>query len=330
MTRSDAALVQSAARFDRVRRDSAWSLLRANQAPIVLAVLHANFVESGEARVLATVLFERIGDDLEALRAAGHELPQSPQRYVADWLDAGYLERRTGAASAGSSAAETYELSADALAALRIASEIVSPPRSVTESRLTTVMGQLEQLATDTDTDVASRLESLTRERERLDQRIANIREGRIDVVAPDAALERIRDILLLAEQLPADFARVRRDVESLNVQFRRDIIESDGARGEVLDALFRGVDVLQDNEAGRSFGAFYALLINPERSAGLDRSIDEVLTRDALGSLTPAERIALRTLVERLTSRGGEVHEVYASLARSSRTFVQQREYVE
>ncbi|WP_460793997.1 DUF3375 domain-containing protein [Marisediminicola antarctica] len=337
MTRSDAALVQSAARFDRVRRDSAWSLLRANQAPIVLAVLHANFVESGEARVPATVLFERIGDDLEALRVAGHELPQSPQRYVADWLDAGYLERRTGSAGtsgagsgAGSSAAETYELSADALAALRIATEIVTPPRSVTESRLTTVMGQLEQLAIDTDTDVASRLESLTRERERLDHRISNIREGRIDVVAPDAALERIRDILLLAEQLPADFARVRRDVESLNVQFRRDIIESDGARGEVLDALFRGVDVLQDNEAGRSFGAFYALLINPERSAGLDRSIDDVLTRDALGSLKPAERIALRTLVERLTSRGGEVHEVYASLARSLRTFVQQREYVE
>ena len=333
MTRSDAALVQSAARFDRVRRDSAWSLLRANQAPIVLAVLHANFIESGEARVPATVLFERIGDDLEALRVSGHELPQSPQRYIADWLDAGYLERRTGSAGtvgAGSNASETYELSADALAALRIASEIVTPPRSVTESRLTTVMGQLEQLAIDTDTDVASRLESLTRERERLDQRIANIREGRVDVVAPDAALERIRDILLLAEQLPADFARVRRDVESLNVQFRRDIIESDGARGEVLDALFRGVDVLQDNEAGRSFGAFYALLINPERSAGLDRSIDDVLTRDALDSLKPAERIALRTLVERLTSRGGEVHEVYASLARSLRTFVQQREYVE
>lgn len=326
MPHSDASLVQSASRFARVCQDAAWSLLRAQTAPIILSVLHANFLESGEARVSASVLVERISDDLEALRMAGYSLPQTPQQYLADWLDAGYLERRAG----GAGSDEFYELSAESLSALRIASDLVTPPRSVTESRLSMVMGQLDSLARDTDTDVASRIGALTRDRDRMDEQIERLREGSADVLEPVAALERVRDILQLAEQLPADFARVRRDVEALNVQFRRDIIESDGARGEVLESLFRGVDLLRDNETGRSFVAFYSLLIDPEQSAGLDRSIDDVLARGVLDALTTTERRALRTLVERLTSRGGEVHEVYASLARSLRTFVQQREYVE
>jgi len=295
MSQTAAQIVTSATRLRRLSEEAAWQLIRAQNAHVILAILRSNFVESGETRVPAPMLFERIDDDLVALRGAGYDLPQTAQQYCAAWLNQGYLERRPG------------EIGGDE-----------------------TVMSQLDQLVVDTDEDVASRVEALERDRDRLDARIAAIRDGRSGTIDDRVALERVRDILSLADQLPADFARVRREIERLNVRFRKDIIENDGGRGDVLEALFRGVDVLAEQEAGRSFQAFYALLTDLERSAGLDAAIETVLSRSFVSELTTAQQDFLRDLVPSLSQRGGEVHEVYVSLSRSLRNFVQRREYEE
>jgi len=326
MSQTAAQIVTSATRLRRLSEEAAWQLIRAQNAHVILAILRSNFVESGETRVPAPMLFERIDDDLVALRSAGYDLPQTAQQYCAAWLNQGYLERRPGEIGGD----ETYELSSEALAAIGIVSDLETPPKAATESRLTTVMSQLDQLVVDTDEDVASRVEALERDRDRLDARIAAIRDGRSGTIDDRVALERVRDILSLADQLPADFARVRREIERLNVRFRKDIIENDGGRGDVLEALFRGVDVLAEQEAGRSFQAFYALLTDLERSAGLDAAIETVLSRSFVSELTIAQQDFLRDLVPSLSQRGGEVHEVYVSLSRSLRNFVQRREYEE
>lgn len=326
MSLTSAQLVQSAARLRRLSDEAAWQLLRAQNAQLTIAILRNNFIESGQTRVPAPILFERVADDLTALRDSGADLPQNAQQYCALWLAQGFLERRPGATGAE----ETYELSSEALAAIQIVADLETPPKAATESRLTTVMAQLDQLVVDTDEDVASRIEGMERERDRIDARITAIREGRSGVIDDRVALERVRDILTLADQLPADFARVRREIERLNVRFRKDIIENEGGRGDVLDALFRGVDILSDQEAGRSFQAFYAILIDLERSAGLDAAIETVLSRGFVTELTPQQREFLRDLVPSLIQRGGEVHDVYVSLSRSLRNFVQRREYEE
>jgi hypothetical protein len=326
MSQTAAQIVTSTSRLRRLSDEAAWQLIRAQNAHVILAILRSNFVESSETRVPAPILFERIDDDVVALRNAGYDLPQTAQQYCSAWLSQGYLERRPGEIGGD----ETYELSSEALTAIGIVSDLETPPKAATESRLTTVMSQLDQLVVDTDEDVASRVEALQRERDRLDARIAAIRNGRSGTIDDRVALERVRDILSLADQLPADFARVRREIERLNVRFRKDIIENDGGRGDVLEALFRGVDVLAEQEAGRSFQAFYALLTDLERSSGLDAAIETVLSRPFVRELTTAQQDFLRDLVPSLSQRGGEVHEVYVSLSRSLRSFVQRREYEE
>lgn len=327
MTTTQAQLVRSATLLRRLRDEPAWSLLAADNAPVVAALLRAHFIDSGEPRIPAQLLVERLSDDIDALNASpGIALARTAQQYLADWLAAGYLERRPASAADG----ETYELSSEAIAALRIIAELESPPPAATESRLTTVMDRLERLAVDTDPDATSRLTALLHERDRLDAQIDAVRTGRSDVIDDRTALERVRDVLALAGQLPSDFARVRREIERLNIRFRKDIIESDGGRGEVLEALFRGVDLLAEDEAGRSFRAFYALLMNPERSAALEASTEAVLGRDFAGALAPAERDVLLHLVPHLVQRGGEVQDVYSSLSHGLRTFVQHREFEE
>jgi len=41
-----------------------------------------------------------------------------------------------------------------------------------------------------------------------------------------------------------------------------------------VLDALFAGVDVIGESDAGKTFAAFWRLLTDPEQSATLEKRI--------------------------------------------------------
>jgi hypothetical protein len=86
-------LLATTAELRQLREQPQWRLLAADKAPIVLALLKLRF-EGGERRVAASLLHERVGQDLQALRAAGEDLPRTPQAYVADWLAERWIARR--------------------------------------------------------------------------------------------------------------------------------------------------------------------------------------------------------------------------------------------
>lgn len=87
------------ASFQRLRTQPTWGLLAADNGPIVVALLQAHLME-GERSLPASIFHDRIGRDLEELRAHGIDLPQTPQAYVAQWLSSGYVERRFPAGAA--------------------------------------------------------------------------------------------------------------------------------------------------------------------------------------------------------------------------------------
>jgi hypothetical protein len=170
----------------------------------------------------------------------------------------------------------------------------------------------------------------LLRERERIDAEIAQVRAGRLETLAEDRALERLREILALADELASDFRRVRDEFRGLNRELRERIVESDGNRGEVLEAVFAGVDLIADSEAGRTFKAFWRLLTDPRQSTELEAAMEALMTRDFVGRLERSERRALLGLTRLLLERGGEVHEVLQHFARGLKQFVQSQEYRE
>lgn len=109
--------LRGAAALRNLREQPLWKLLAATKAPVVIALLQALFMEADKA-LPGSVLLERLARDVDALRSTGEDLPQAPQAYVAEWLNQGWLTRRfpTGAPE------EEYELSAEALTALRFVS----------------------------------------------------------------------------------------------------------------------------------------------------------------------------------------------------------------
>lgn len=306
-----------------VEADATWRLLRADNAPVIAAILGAHL--GGESRRLpAAELYEAIDHDLDALRAHDFDLPQTAQAYCAEWRKAGFLVRRPAEEVRG----ETFELAPGALSALRFLEQLASPRQTVTESRLSNIAAQLNQLAIDTDPDTTRRLEQLHAQRDRLDAQIERIAAGEDDPVDTARAAERVRDILAQAEELPSDFARVRARFEELNRDLRARIVESDASQQAVLDEVFRGVDLIAESEEGRSFSGFSTLVLDPAVGTAFDDDIIRVLDRDFAGELMPADRRFLRRFITTLKDHSGEIHDVITAFARGLRRYVQSQDY--
>jgi len=313
--------------YRRLREQALWRLLAADHAPEIIGLLQTVLMD-GERKLGASVLLERLQYQLDTLNASElpRELPRTAQAYVADWLSKGILERRLP----DDALEEEYELSAQAAQAIRFIGGLDAQRSAATESRLALVIEQLVRLAEQTETDPAARLSALYAERDRIDAEIARIGTGKVAAIDGKRALERTREIIQLADELTEDFRRVRDDFERLNREFRERIIDDEGERGDVLDRLFEGVDVIGESEAGRSFNAFWNLLNDVEQSAQLDAALEEVLSRNFARKLQRNERQFLRGITGVMLERGGEVHDVLQNFARSLRGFVQSRGYLE
>lgn len=306
-----------------MRENATMRMLRADLLPVVVALLREHLGAPG-ARLSVDDLHELIDTDLEELRDHFALGSKSAKSYCDDWRSAGFLVRRPAAESRG----ETYELSPQAIDALRIVDHLQEPPPTVTESRLVGLMTAVHQLAIDTDSDVARRIAALRAERDRVDTEITRLAGGDVDVLEDRTATERITDVLLQARDLPADFARVRARFEQLNQELRASIVNADSAQSAVLDDVFRGVDLIESSDAGRTFSAFSALIRDPERSATFDADIADILDRDFARGLAPESRRALRTLVRELKSGSRSVHGVLTEFARGLRRYVHSQEF--
>ena len=311
--------------YDRLRKNALWKLLAADNAPTILALLQRNLID-GDAKLPASIFYDRLAKDLEDLHPLGIDLPQTPQAYVADWLASGWLTRRfpPGAAE------EEYELSGDAARAIRMMRGLIEPRRAATESRLFLVIQALDELAKATDTNPESRLQSLLAERTDIDRRIEAVRQGQFEPLTDERAIERTNEIISLAGELVADFHHVRDDFDRLNRELREQIMEDSTSRGHVLEKLFAGIDVIAESEAGRTFYSFWRLLNDAEQCALLEDSVDAIFSRGFAGRLEWMQRRLLQGLVRTLLNQGGSVHEVLQSFARSLKQFVQSREYLE
>lgn len=317
--------VPSALTITRLMDESATlRLLRADTVAIAASVLGSQFGSATAGmRIPSHDLHERVEADLEELRDH-FSLGKSAKAYCEDWRSAGFLIRRPSVDARG----ETFELSPDALTALRMIETLTTPRSTVTESRLVSLAAAIRQLAIDTDPDATRRLEALQAERARIDAEIERVRAGDVTVVDDRRAVERVTDVLMQAKDLPADFARVRARFEKLNQELRSSILAADNSQSTVLDDVFRGVDLIESSDEGRTFSAFSALIRDPEQSAALDADLAAVLGRDFAGGLDPDTRRTWRTLVRELKQGSRTVHGVLTEFARGLRRYVFSQEF--
>lgn len=311
--------------YRKLRRQPVWELLAALNGPVIAGVLKT-LLSDNERTLASSILHERVSRELESLRVDGEDLPQQAQAYISDWLRSGWLSRKLPAGASE----ELFELTPAAADAIRFLDSSLTPRKAATESRLATVLTQLARLAEETDANPETRIRSLLRDRKRIDKEIDAVRKGVRVTLPDDRALERAREIIGLSLELTEDFRRVKDEFDKLNRGLRQSLMENEGSRGEVLEALFAGVDVIAESESGRTFTAFWNLLTDREQSGSLSEALEAVTTRPFARRLDSKERKVLLTLTARLLDEGSGVHDVLQNFARSLKTFVQSREFRE
>jgi Protein of unknown function (DUF3375) len=311
--------------FRRLHKRTGWELLSATNAPEVLGILKVRLFDK-ERRLPASVFVERVAMDLEDLRAQGQSWPQTARQYIHYWLTRGYLER----SMAPGVIEEDYELTPGAIDAIRFVGGMDRPQTAATESRLSLVMKALSALADDTDTDKARRIERLTAERDRIDGEIAAVAKGHLRILPHDAAVERVREIIMLAADLTSDFRHVRDSFNQLHRELRERILSHEGGRGEVLEETFAGLDQIRNSDPGRTFSAFWSLLNDPSQSDMLDDAVADILGRGFTDRISPDEKRFLRGLKRDVLQQNQEVEKEFDHFRSSLTNYVQSADYLE
>lgn len=114
--------VKRIAELRQLRDQPLWKLLASLNAPLVLGVLQELLLRD-EKVMPASALLERLHQELQALKQAGEDMPQTAQAYLALWLTEGWLTRRLPVGAQE----EQYELTTDAITAIRFLQGVLQP-----------------------------------------------------------------------------------------------------------------------------------------------------------------------------------------------------------
>jgi len=188
---------------------------------------------------------------------------------------------------------EVYRLTAHAVAALEVANRAAGNRASVSRSRILTLLAAVNQLASDIDPSLDSRVERLKAEIKEREAQIAELQAGGIVPQAPiDQLLESAETVLLQVRELPADFARVAESVKTIQRDTVQALRAEDRPTGEVLrDYLERAEHLMEATAEGRAFGGALQLLEDHQKLEQLNQNLQAVLSHPFADSLTPAQR---------------------------------------
>jgi Protein of unknown function (DUF3375) len=268
--------------FDEVAwlRDNspAWRLLRADNAPLVLSFLHQVFVAENIRSIPAAELASRLDDELYALNQRDGEakkFPKPAKAYLDDWAapETGWLRKYYPEG--------TDEPHVDATPAVEKALKWVGALKERefvgTESRLNTVIDLLRQIVFGTETNPEQRIAELLRQRQDIDEQIARIRDGQLDLLEASAVRDRYQQFSATAWELLADFREVEENFRKLDRQLREKITGWHGGKGELLDDVLGSRETIAGSDQGRSFQAFYDFLLSQARQQELSDLLDSV-----------------------------------------------------
>ncbi|MCL6422452.1 DUF3375 domain-containing protein [Brachybacterium sp. JHP9] len=310
--------------YEQLRRLSTWRLLSATKAPAVLAILQAVFPAGGR-RLPRSELVARVETHLHLLLDEGQSrTARTAAEYVETWVREGYLTRRDDQQRLET----TFEPSPATIDAVQFIASLEEHRPTTTQSRLQLVLQQFDRLAQETETDRDIRLRDLQRRRAEIEREIADLSEGELMLPAPAASADRLRDILQIASELSGDFLQYREDLRAVDLHLREQILSPDASRGEILEQLLAGDDLLGQSTVGRTFTQFFRLLNDPAQTAMAQDVIDRLLERDFTRALGREERERLANVFSDLYEPAQEVLDVKTELYRSLARFVRSQDF--
>ena len=264
----------------------AWRLLRADQAPLLLSFLGRFFVDESRGASPAGQIIDALDDELYVLNSGSPDAPPYPRPaadYLADWAapEYGYLRRFYPLGS--------DEIHYDATPALEKAYAWVQSLQSRefvdTESRLQTAIDLLRQIDQGTESDPERRLRELERRKQEIENEIEALRnDPESGLLDRTAVRDRYQQFAATARELLSDFREVEENFRELDRSARERIATWDGSKGELLGELLGGRSRIDSSDQGRSFQAFYDLLLSSSSQEELSNLLERIAAIEELG----------------------------------------------
>jgi hypothetical protein len=270
----------------------AWRLMTAGNVALTASFLQRTFVTPNVRTMSESTLAAKLEDYLFHLRRTEGDdaFPREATSYLEDWASdrCGWLRRYY----ASDSDEPLYDLTPATELALGWVQSLGPRAFIGTESRLITIFELLRQLVEGTESDVEVRIETLLRQRTEIDAEIAKLRQGRIDILSPASVRDRFAEAVATARSLLADFRAVEHNFRTLDREVRERIAIAEGGKGDLLAEIFEARDAIAESDQGRSFTAFWDLLMSEARQEELEALLVRVFELEAVQKLRPDPRI--------------------------------------
>ncbi|MGK5081596.1 DUF3375 domain-containing protein [Janthinobacterium sp. HLX7-2] len=275
------------------RSHPAWRLLAADHAPMIASFLHRHFITPNIRTIGRQRLASLLDDHLYHLHeVAGEELfPKNATAYLDDWAsdERGWLRKYY---PSGQDEAH-YDLTSPTEQAIEWLLGLGQRQFIGTESRLMTVFDLLRQIIDGTELNPRTRIAELQKRKALIDAEIEQIAQGRLDMMEPTQIRERFLQMSSTARELLSDFRAVEHNFRSLDRSVRERIATWEGSKGELLQEIFGKRDIIADSDEGKSFRAFWDLLMSPSRQDELTALLNAVLALDPVRELAPDSRLS-------------------------------------
>lgn len=274
------------------RSHPAWRLLAADHAPMIVAFLHAAFVGPNVRSAPQHALASALDDYLERLRTEIGEgqFPRSGLQYLEAWAGNEHAWLRKYYQAGDDE--PWFDITPATEKAIAWLASLGQREFVGTESRLKIVFDLLRQLSEGTEVDPDARVAELLKRRDAINAEIQRVREGHVPVMDTTQIKDTFHEMASTARGLLSDFREVEQNFRSLDRAVRERIATWEGSKGELLAEIFGEQDAIRDSDQGRSFRAFWDLLMSPERQEELGDLLERAFALDAVRELGPDRRL--------------------------------------
>ena len=274
------------------RAHPSWRLLAADHAPMIASFLHRSFVAPNIRTIARQQLVSQLDDHLYQLHELTGEqaFPKPAASYLDDWAsdERGWLRKYYPPGEDE----PHYDLTSPAEQALEWLQGLGQRAFIGTESRLMTVFDLLKQIAEGTELNPRARIAELQKRKADIDAEIAQIKEGHLTMMEPTQVRERFLQMAATARELLSDFRALDQNFRTLDRSVRERIATWEGGKGELLQQIFGWRDLITESDEGKSFRAFWDLLMSPSRQDELGKLLEQVMALAPIRELEPDGRL--------------------------------------
>ncbi len=302
------------AKYRRLFQESvAWKLLRADNAPVILAFISDLFSDENEVPFGRA----RIALDAELVRCRElgiWETETGAGTYLNQWIHAGWLREM-----------DNHITKTDASeVALRFAQGLDQRSTGTSASHLRIVQEAVRDFAVAISPNPDERLTLLEQRKAEIQREIDALNAGVVTQLSEVQQRERVREIYQLASVLTGDFRRVEDEIRELDQMLRVQMIETGQTRGDILQALMDKEALLSSTDAGSAFEGFYQLLCDQNRHTEFRDQLRSILNQPVSKHLSHQQQQFLAKLMRELSRESDRVFNIRRRTEESLRAYVE------